>query len=82
MGYQPRRADTRSGAILGGRSVLEVSQARRVGPSKPFDMRHQVPGFDVYPAGFQSCFGSLFLLSAPIPCWKALKCRFLGPVRI
>lgn len=35
VGYQPRRAVTRSGAMLRDRSGLEVSQAGRWGPLSP-----------------------------------------------
>lgn len=33
----------------------------------PFDIRHIVTGFRIYPAGFQSCFGLVFSMSPFLP---------------
>lgn len=55
----PEPWDTNQGELIQGVSSHPKRQkwvrgqpSWKVGPSKPFDMRHQVPGFEVYAAGF------------------------------
>lgn len=45
--------------------------------AKPFDIRHIVTGFRVYPAGFQSCFGPYVPMS---PFWTGnvyILCHYM-----
>lgn len=68
------------------RCILQSVKLEGLGPSKSLTS-DGVTGFEVYPAGFQSCFGSVFHHCSPFPAfWDghyvlgvcSLPCEFTG----
>jgi hypothetical protein len=43
-----------------GELCVAVIKAGSTEPSKPFHLRHGVTEFELFPAGFQPCFGPVF----------------------
>lgn len=53
---------------LKGEKCVAVSNAGRMEPSKPCDIRHGVPEFGICPVGFQSSFGHS--IPSLCPCYS------------